>query len=73
MGELLQQYRRQPNRQSRPGAMRDDVVDHRQQWQIRFRRRFIEPRFAMGPGAMMKDVGEMAVKDDAEAAEGDGH
>ena len=54
-------------------AVEGDLADHVQQRQIGFGRRLVEPRLAVGIGAVVQDVGQVAVEDDAEASEGLGH
>ncbi len=69
MGQLFEQDRRQPNRHRRPDVVQRDFTDHVQQRQIRFRGGLVKPRFTVRIAAVVQDVGEVAVEDNAEAAE----
>ena len=67
--KLLEQDRRQPDRQRRPRLVQRDLADDVEQWQVSFGRGLVEPGLAVRVGAVVQDVGQVPVEDDAQATE----
>src|SRR5262249_48935340 len=72
-GQLLEQHPREPNRQPLACVLQSRRTDQIQQRQIRLRRRLIQPRLAMRVRAVVEDVGQVSVQNNAQRADGLAH
>ena len=66
MCQLLQQHRRQPDRDGRPNAKRADLFEKFDQWEVSLRGGFIKPCLAVGIAPVMQDIREVAMQHEAE-------
>jgi hypothetical protein len=71
--QLLQQDRREADCQGGPPLQQRNLSYQIEEWQVRLGSGFIEPRFAVGMGAMVQDVGKMPVQNQAKTAKWCGH
>src|SRR5205814_1089045 len=69
VAKLFEQHRRQADGQGRPRLMQRDFADDVEQRQVSLGRRLVQPRLAVRPGAVVQDVGQVPVEDDAQATE----
>lgn len=67
VGELFEEDGSEADGQGRPATVECDLADHIEDGEVGFSGGLVEPGFAMGVGTMVKDVGEVAMENDAES------
>ena len=73
MGELFEENGSEADGEGGAGVEQGALADHVQDGEIGFGGCFVKPSFAMGIGAVVEDIGEMAMQDDAQRTQGIAH
>ena len=73
VGELFEEDGGEPHGELGVAVEERALVEHREDGQVGLGRGLVEPVLAVWPGAVAQDVGQVAVQDEAEGAEGGAH
>jgi hypothetical protein len=72
-GQLFEEDGREADGDGRAGFVEGALADHFEEREVGFGGGFVKPGLAVGMGAVVEDVGEVAVEDDTESAQGLAH